>query len=999
MKKIFSSITLLCAVLTLSAQNKTFIVTSNNGSSQYVPNLFFQKNAEGNRFSWSGESSDYQDAFDIRNLMFIARANEQMKTATAEEVTQMLEEVSGTDQASANAVASVLKENPNVEEASSNDGCNVVVKMKGENGFTMYPCYDIKSVFSDDVLLSNEAKARNIQRKATNRAAKVPGRRAAIFNFFGYNNYNEYGEQSHIIQELQLQLEEFHGYAEAALYGYGDFTVSKLNQVVENSANYHAIIIMTYGGIGSDGQSYIATLEPSTDKNDIRMQDPDSPGTYYKMVSVKDLEDKINANCILYLGASCSIAPNRSSAKPNVIGWKNKTSMAQAHAYLLFTTMAKYNMNLKDALAILPKNDPNYSDAYLYAPNPGNLQFPGNPDNNYLNNIDVDLTTNSKFYKSGSIPVDGEVISSEYGAMPDHVTVRLVPLLWSGHQKESLSHTVELYGTGAMKNKFSTAFNTDNNRLKEDIYQVMVVESFGEVEVNSYPSTPTYVVLSSKFRDTYAMPNLSLAETQAPQVKENDQKVTNIEVSTNNVKTYSIDGYAGHRFKVTNPRQDIVNASVVGKTLSVTGVQHGTTVVYVDDDDNYQSEVLTVSVTEAAYPDLTLINNGGEVTLPIDMETFVLITSGSGSYQLDENSYDSNVVKAEIGTTDYGEQCVKLYGNKVGYEVIKVKDVLSGQTVNLPVRTVSEINIALERSEATIKVGESIDVKITAGYGEYSVSNSYPNIATAQIIQVHPPYQADEYYVRVTGVSAGSVAIGVYDERGQTETGLSVGVIEDAPSTPYVSCPDNNHPHMIDMGLSVKWACCNVGASKPEEYGGYYAWGETTPKNTYNWSTYKYCNGSSNTLTKYCWKSSYGNEGFTDELVELLPEDDAATANWGNDWQMPSIEQYEELINSSNTTCKRIIINDVKGMLITSDINGNTIFLPNGGRVNETGFEDKGSTGLYWSRSVNTYYWNTAHNVSLTYTWGGTIASSRSDSGTFYFRYVGASVRPVRTGN
>ena len=85
----------------------------------------------------------------------------------------------------------------------------------------------------------------------------------------------------------------------------------------------------------------------------------------------------------------------------------------------------------------------------------------------------------------------------------------------------------------------------------------------------------------------------------------------------------------------------------------------------------------------------------------------------------------------------------------------------------------------------------------------------------------------------------------------------------------------NNHEY-VDLGLSVKWATCNVGATTPEEDGDYFAWGEVESKEVYDWSTYKYCAGTNATMTKYCNESSFGNNGFTDNKTELDPEDDAA---------------------------------------------------------------------------------------------------------------------------
>ena len=91
----------------------------------------------------------------------------------------------------------------------------------------------------------------------------------------------------------------------------------------------------------------------------------------------------------------------------------------------------------------------------------------------------------------------------------------------------------------------------------------------------------------------------------------------------------------------------------------------------------------------------------------------------------------------------------------------------------------------------------------------------------------------------------------------------------------------------VDLGLpsGTLWATCNVGANSPEEYGDYFAWGETQTKNVYNWGVYRLCGGSQNTMKKYCTNSSYG---MVDNLTALESEDDAATVNWGSEWQTPT---------------------------------------------------------------------------------------------------------------
>ena len=157
----------------------------------------------------------------------------------------------------------------------------------------------------------------------------------------------------------------------------------------------------------------------------------------------------------------------------------------------------------------------------------------------------------------------------------------------------------------------------------------------------------------------------------------------------------------------------------------------------------------------------------------------------------------------------------------------------------------------------------------------------------------------------------------------------------------------------VDLGLpsGTLWATCNVGANSPEEYGDYFAWGEIHPKNVYDWSTYKYCNGGWDKLTKYCDDSEFGNNGFTDNLTTLLPSDDAATANWGSDWCMPSDDQWEELLD--NTTNVWTTQNGVNGRLFTGN-NGNSLFLPAAGYRWGGSLDDVGSIGGFWSSSLDT---------------------------------------------
>ena len=161
--------------------------------------------------------------------------------------------------------------------------------------------------------------------------------------------------------------------------------------------------------------------------------------------------------------------------------------------------------------------------------------------------------------------------------------------------------------------------------------------------------------------------------------------------------------------------------------------------------------------------------------------------------------------------------------------------------------------------------------------------------------------------------------------------------------------PADDH-EWVDLGLpsGTLWATCNVGASVPEQYGDYFAWGETTPKEYYDFSTYKWCNGTWNSLTKYCSDSFWGT---VDNKRELDSEDDAASANWGSSWRMPSADQMKELCRSC--TWQWIQRNGVNGQQVTGP-NGNNIFLPVAGLRGEGSLLQAGVSGYYWSRTVNT---------------------------------------------
>ena len=201
-------------------------------------------------------------------------------------------------------------------------------------------------------------------------------------------------------------------------------------------------------------------------------------------------------------------------------------------------------------------------------------------------------------------------------------------------------------------------------------------------------------------------------------------------------------------------------------------------------------------------------------------------------------------------------------------------------------------------------------------------------------------------------------------------------------------CPDNKHPHAIDLGLpsGTKWACCNIGATKPEAYGDYYAWGETEKKNKYDHVSYKYSTGEDKDGDGW-----YDNKRSQyQELGSSIcgTKYDVAYVKWGNSWVMPSKKQFDELINNCNF--KWTSLNYIKGAYFKSKTNGNSIFLPAAGYRSGTNLFDRGhiASGYYMSGTLISNDPSASHSLYFFY---GDPYTDRSNG----FRYLGHTVRPV----
>ncbi len=181
---------------------------------------------------------------------------------------------------------------------------------------------------------------------------------------------------------------------------------------------------------------------------------------------------------------------------------------------------------------------------------------------------------------------------------------------------------------------------------------------------------------------------------------------------------------------------------------------------------------------------------------------------------------------------------------------------------------------------------------------------------------------------------------------------------------------ENGH-EWVDLGLSVKWATMNVGASSPTDYGSYFAWGETRTKSDYSWSTYFDTNDGGSTFFKYD----------SDNKTRLDLSDDAAHANWGGSWRMPTRAEQSEL--HWECTWTWTTQNGVEGYKVSSKRNSKSIFLPAAGYRNEGSLYDAGSYGLYWPSSFD------SSDLFYLYFLSGNVVW-RSGG-----RYYGLSVRAV----
>lgn len=766
----------------IMAQNqKQFIVADKNGNSPLVQSLIFQQQDANERFSWKaeGEAGGYQADRDIKDLLFIARANAELATVSSEDVTKILEDVSGKDGISVEAFISALHANPNVENAYSEDGSNLILKLRDSHAHVVYPLYEDTSLFPD-YSPSQEMARRNDSVCFPNRGrAKDDGLgwngKVAIFNHFqgmkGYHAQNDMVYQLEKYFEQQGYDVEYYGKNANPGYGSPDyeqmFNHTNLTNVIENSKDYKAILIFSHGFeannsyLKRNGRTYFATCEKIDVSHGAEWYIySKEENAYYHVYPVEGLN--AHNDCIVYLG-SCfgvpsegfSTAADAFPQKNNTvfIGWQGANVVSQADALLTFYLMLYGGASLKKALSDSFQHDYKYLDSKKKSFHiPNNKTLAANDKSKKLGNgSDVDYSYDyfyDKYDDANLIAIEGNVNEFNDAYFLYHPYLKFsLEAVWPTNK--SIPYQPANVDT-KRNNRFLLHYSLKD--IPEGLYLhrldvLRTDEKWSPLKSKSRE----FLFFSGSLKENAAQNFISKEEIQTPAIlDECGEQLDTITLSVGTDKAFAVDCYEGHILNSAILNEDIAKISFTGKSLTVTGISEGTTLMGIYDTDNKQ-------------------------------------------------------------------------------------------------------------------------------------------LCMARII-----------------VRAGDELIA------------------------YTSCPDDHHPHLIDLGLpsGTKWACCNVGASKPETRGEEYAWGETEYKNYCSLENYTLCpNGDVNSFP------FYGDIAGT--------EYDVAHVKWGGKWQIPSMEHLKELVNVCSSEWTQN--NGVNGRFFTGP-NGGKIFLPA-----ETNW------GEYWSSNQITY--------------------------------------------
>ncbi len=437
----------------------------------------------------------------------------------------------------------------------------------------------------------------------------------------------------------------------------------------------------------------------------------------------------------------------------------------------------------------------------------------------------------------------------------------------------------------------------------------------------------------------------------------------------------------GAEIKWVSDNTSIAKVEKISDTQAkVTGVGEGTVKVIASVGSVFGYSEVTVEKKGSGGGEISL--NKTELQLGF-YETFQLVATlrpEDASAQISWTSSNEDVVLVSNGSTPAGDGSIKPAGtviakNKEGQSIVTatVGSLSASCTVTVTSGSIVPVqSISLNKTELTLQVGQQFEL----------IATILPGNATNKQVSWASSARSYQLSLADNGLSC---VIGALAECEATITVRSA----DNPAQLYATCKvtvtgGSSDPgeEVVDLGLpsGLKWRGWNVGASKPEEYGNYYAWAETSPKSNYSSSNYKYpATNLGDGMIVYAKYDSTPIHG--DGKTVLEPEDDAASVNLGNGWRTPTFNEFKEL--RENCTWTWTTRNGVNGMLVTGP-NGKSIFLPGGGWYTNTTLTGKTTYGSYWTATGSG---DIAHAVDFAKGYVDKAVLARSD---------GRSVRPVK---
>ena len=367
------------------------------------------------------------------------------------------------------------------------------------------------------------------------------------------------------------------------------------------------------------------------------------------------------------------------------------------------------------------------------------------------------------------------------------------------------------------------------------------------------------------------------------------------------------------------------------------------------------------------------------------------IAKSAGSYVISDITLPATQTYAE-GSFGNGAFPMAAVTGSTGDMNLKFKNVLGGLKLQLKgTASIASISITGNNNEVlcgatevTVANGDTPSINLTDASAKTVTLDCGAGVAldsktaTTFIIALPPITMTGGFTVIVTDTEGKQMEI--KSTKSQTITRSSLLKMPEVVYVGAAVIPDG----CVDLGLSVKWASCNLGASKPEEYGDYYAWGEIAPKENYSWSTYKFGTSWEGPFSKYNTSSSYGT---VDNKTVLEPEDDVAHVKLGGKWRIPTDAEWTELRTKCTWTwTTNYNGTGVKGRIVTAN-NGNSIFLPAAGYQYDTCLGNARIYGFYWSSSLDLDFYTF---YAMCVFFKSEDVYRRCD-----YRHYGFSVRPV----